>query len=369
MSRSVDERIAAELDRAEAQGSCLCPGSRADRIALERRVLRVGDPPAARVVSPLPGLYARLELWRGLKPPDRCLHLMRGLAALHPDWVFCGPSAALVRGLAVSWSELRRIHVVCGPRDGSRLGSRIVRRQIDAGEPEVVAGLRVTSLARTVYDCLSAMAFPDALAVADSALRTTGMGRRTLRRLLRVGFSGRRGIARALAVCEWADARAENGGESVVRALMIERGVALPALQVRLADPLDPRRGFRVDFSWLGTDGRPTVGELDGLVKYADAECVGDRTLAEVLDGERRREARITAYDVRVARFSLVEVRDERAFWEWVRLYAIPTGPAPALRHGVPVPPVLVGGWVPGLGEGEFETAEGWIVHYRQVAA
>lgn len=369
MSGAVDKRIAGELDRAEERGSCLCPGSRADRAALERRVRRVGDPEDVRIVAPLPGLYARWGHWRALRPPERCLHLMRGLATLHPDWVFCGPSAALVRGLSVSWSELGRVHVVCGPRDARRLGGRIVRHQIDVGEPEVVDGLRVTSLARTAFDCLASMGFPDALAVADSVLRATGMGRDALGRLLGARFSGRRGIVRALATCAWADARAENGGESVARALMIERGVSLPALQVQLADPLDPSRGFRVDFSWLGSDGRPTVGELDGLVKYTDPACMGGRGLEEVLGGERRREARLTSYELRVARFSLAEVRDERAFWEWVRLYEIPFGPAPARRQGVPVPPVPVEGWAPGLGEGDVVTDGGWRVHYRQVAA
>lgn len=369
MSRTVDERLAAALDRAEALGSCLCPESRADRMALDRRAGRAGAVAGERIVSPLPGLYVRWGRWRSLRPPERCLHLMRGLASLHPDWVFCGPSAALVHGLSVPWSELRRVHVACGPRDGRGLGRGIVRHQIDGGEPELVAGLRVTSLARTAFDCMGSLGFPDALAVADSVLRATGMTRSSLRRLLRDRFSGRRGVAHALAVCEWADARAENGGESVARALMIERGVSLPALQVELADPLGRGRGFRVDFSWLGRDGTPTVGELDGLVKYTDAEFMGGRGLGEVLSGERRREARITSYGVRVVRFSLGEVRDERAFWSWVRLYGIPHGPAPARRHGAPVPPVPVEGWAPGLGEGSLVTAEGWLIRYRQVAA
>lgn len=369
MSASVDERLARELDQAEALGSCLCPATPADKRALERRKGRVRDPADVRIISPVPGLYVRWAHWRGLKPPARCLHLMRGLAVLHPDWVFCVPSAALVRGLSVSWSELGRVHVVCSSRDGRRLTGRIVRHQVQVGEPELVGGLRVTSLVRTAFDCMASMQFPDALAIADSVLRTQRMGRETLKRLLSGQFSGSRGIARALATCAWADARAENGGESVARAIMIERGVRLPALQVELRDPLDSARCFRVDFSWLGRDGRPTVGELDGIVKYTKVECLGEKSLEEVLSGERRREARITAYDARVARFSLDEVRNETTFWAWVKLYEIPHGPAPAQRHGVPVPPAVIEGWRPGLGEGDAVTEEGWRIHYRQVAA
>ena len=96
---------------------------------------------------------------------------------------------------------------------------------------------------------------------------------------------------------------------------------------------------------------------------------MGEKSLEEVLKGERRREARITAYDARVVRFSLDEVRNETTFWAWVKLYEIPYGPAPARRHGVPVPPAVIEGWRPGLGEGVIVTEEGWRIHYRQVAA
>ncbi|WP_415997167.1 hypothetical protein [Gordonibacter pamelaeae] len=209
--------------------------------------------------------------------------------------------------------------------------------------------------------------FPDALAVADSVLRLTGMGRGALRRLLRRSFAGHRGIARVLATCDWADSRAENGGESVARAIMIERGVALPAIQVRLADPLDEDGWFRIDFTWLGKDGRPVAGELDGLVKYVDPAFMGGLGLEAVIAGERRREARITAYDMRVARFSLGEVVNEASFWRWVRLYGIPFGPPPECRHGVPVR-ALAGGWNPSCGAGEMDLGA-WRIEYQVVAA
>lgn len=369
MSKEVERRIARELARAEAAGSCLCPTSRADRAALERRLGHVRDNPERRIISPMPGLYVRWAYWRLLKQPARCLHLMRGLAALHPDWVFCGPSAAMVHGLSVSWSELRRVHVICGPRDGRRLSGRIVRHQIEGEEPQVVAGLRVTSALRAAFDCMSVMDFPDALAIADSVLRLSGMRNTTLMSLMRRDFRGRRGIARVLATCCWADPRPENGGESVARAIMIERGVALPALQVELVDPLDERRRFRVDFSWLGKDGRPSVGELDGLIKYTGELFSDAMTLDDVLRGERRREARVTAYDVRVARFSLDEIRNDESFWKIIELYRIPYGPAPEKVHGIPVFRAHIEGWRPGLGEDDFVTPEGMHVRYRVVAA
>ena len=38
----------------------------------------------------------------------------------------------------------------------------------------------------------------------------------------------------------YADGRSENGGESIVRGIMIDLGFALPELQVEIEDPLCP---------------------------------------------------------------------------------------------------------------------------------
>lgn len=65
-----------------------------------------------------------------------------------------------------------------------------------------------------------------------------------------------------------ADGRSENGGESVVRAIILELGFAEPDLQVEIEDPLNPGTYKRVDYYWLLEDGRAIVGELDGFEKY-----------------------------------------------------------------------------------------------------
>lgn len=366
MGRSVSERIAALLDEAEASGSCLTPFRRADALALERR-LGTSDPLVGGLVSPRRGLYVRAAHWSALKPGARELHVIRGLARAHPEWAFCGTSAALAWGLPVSWHCLRQTQVVCGPRAGRRLGRSIARHELEESELVVVGSLRVTSLERTVLDCLSTMPFADGLAVADAALRLRQISCDELRSRLERSFSGHRGIVRARAACAWADPRAESGGESIARALMIERGVALPALQVELADPLDSSRGFRVDFSWADVHGRPILGELDGRQKYDDPELMDGRSLGRVLVDERRREARLTAYGAKMMRFSLGEVRNERTFWSLVNLYGIPHGEPPELRGEIPVS-ARVGGWKPGCGAGGLLLPGGEKISYLAVA-
>lgn len=84
-------RIDELLDAAEARGSCLVPREERDRRAIRRRFRKKHSD----LISPVPGLYVRRARWRGLKPDERALHIMRGLAELRPDTQFCAQSAAL----------------------------------------------------------------------------------------------------------------------------------------------------------------------------------------------------------------------------------------------------------------------------------
>lgn len=84
----------------------------------------------------------------------------------------------------------------------------------------------VTRPERTVVDCAKALPFDEALAVADSALRSGEVSRHGL--LLAAQRSARTGRSRALEVVEAADARADNPFESVVRAVAL----TVPGLDV-----------------------------------------------------------------------------------------------------------------------------------------
>lgn len=345
MSKAVGARIEALLDEAEAQQRCAFAASKVDAAAFERRAADL----ASGITSPLPGLYVRLAAWRSLNPAQQHLHTVRALAQLHPTWTFCGVSAALACGLWVSWHCLDRVHVACGYRAGQKYGQKIARHgSLDARDHIVVGGLRCTPLRRTIYDCLRTMRFSDGLAIADSALRRSHVGTEFLRWGMSDEFGHMKDGQRVVAVCGWADARSESGGESIARACMIERGIALPSLQVELPDRLaGGTNGYRVDFAWTGDDGRPIFGELDGKVKYTDPALMGGKDAVGVLMKERQREARLTAGGVGVARFGLADVLNEAAFDRIVEAYGIPRGARPPLEDGVPTL-ACVQGWVPG---------------------
>ena len=146
-----------------------------------------------------------------------------------------------------------------------------------------------------MFDCLAGFETPDALAIADAALRAGGMSPRGLVEFLRAEFRGHRGVRRAARVATLADARAESGGESIARATMCALGFALPELQVWIEDPVEPGMWFRVDFLWLCADGSIIIGELDGRQKTTRPELMGGRDALRVMQDERLREAHLTA--------------------------------------------------------------------------
>lgn len=154
----------------------------------------------------------------------------------------------------------RRVRAPVGP------GIRLAHRVLTAAER-----LRyVTSPLHTVLDCARLLPFDEALAVADSALRS-GMIRRTH---LHHGASTSRGAGsdRIRRVAGFADGRAANPFESVLRAIALMEGAFtfVPQQEIRHGSPWDgPNIVGRVDladrgahlileaegFEWHGTRG------------------------------------------------------------------------------------------------------------------
>ena len=99
MSEKVDRELRELFAEAEACGACLRPPEERVRAACARRAGEDGE-----LVSPAHGLYARRTWWDALGYSAQTLAIMRSLQADHPDWVFCGPSAALALGCDVAVS-------------------------------------------------------------------------------------------------------------------------------------------------------------------------------------------------------------------------------------------------------------------------
>lgn len=142
------------------------------------------------------------------------------LRAAELSGTIVGPSAALIWG----WSLK---HPPDRPHIGLLKGRSLTARQRARIHPrwctdhgDVVAddqGVPVQTPLATAVHCLRTMPFDEALAVADSALRSRQVGRDEL--LAAIAAAPRIGRARAVSVARAADPRAANAFESCLRAI------------------------------------------------------------------------------------------------------------------------------------------------------
>lgn len=177
-------------------------------------------------------------------------------------------------------------------------GDDVVPHWADLSPSELASG--VTSPVRTVLDCARVLPFDEALAVADSALRSgTVEGDELVR-----GASVLRGVGSAAArrVAAHADRRAANPLESVLRALSIEVGLDLtPQLEVA-----EPGLYARVD---LGSEELRLVVEAEGY------ESHGTR---KGLRRDCRRHSLFTIWAWSSLRFAYEDVMFEQEWTRWV---------------------------------------------------
>jgi very-short-patch-repair endonuclease len=176
------------------------------------------------------------------------------------------------------------IHLLLrGNPSSERLGKDVQGHTQPWTAPEVVtlAGLRVTSLERTVVDCAMMLGYRQALVLTDHALRL-GADKALMERMAE-GLQGRRGIRTLRLALANADSRSESAGETLTRELLIRLKLPLPEPQVAVA----ARAGrYRLDFAWKE---QKVALEFDGKTKYFDY-----KPAAEVLFQERQREKELT---------------------------------------------------------------------------
>jgi hypothetical protein len=155
---------------------------------------------------------------------------------------------------------------------------------------ELLSGVLVTSVARTVIELATVVDLRSAVAAADRALAVDRTGRtrpltdratliQTWERMLPF-----RGSVRARTVIDFATALSGSPDESGSRVSIALAGLPEPLLQYPF--DLDGRTVF-TDFFWLELRG---VGESDGRVKYFDPVMLAGRTAAEVVYEEKLRE-------------------------------------------------------------------------------
>ena len=263
---------------------------------LERVARGVYHPPVPATIRPGPA--------RDL----RYLHRVQAAQLTAVDaLVFARHSAAVVWGLPTVDGWPATTHVVADAAGGGRSPASLTRHTVGTVESLDVAGLRVTTVARTVVDIARTSSLREAVAMADAALH--GLRDRT-GRVIRAPITKQelldelgnarsgKGVVKARVAIELADGAAESVGESVSRVGFHLLGLPAPMLQARFSD----RFGTIgvVDFWW--PEFR-LIGEFDGEVKYDDPAFLAGRSPQEALHDEKRREDRLRALGNGVTRW------------------------------------------------------------------
>lgn len=274
MIERVHRWVDSQLASAEHEKICAIAHSKAE---VHRFRQAVEEGIACEVVT---HQFVRKELWQTeLSAGARALYMMRTAQKINPELVFAGPSAAVAYGLSVSNRYLNQLWVKASPGTHRRNDAGVRSILVARDNEESVGGLRVTSHARTIGDCLRVMDFRAGLAVADSALRTWATSCEELWGDVRKACPRMSGIRRVEGVMRLANGKAESGGESIARAVMLELGIAPPVLQRAVTSPIDRKLIYRVDFSWDVANGL-ILAESDGSEKYESPEMRGDKSVA-----------------------------------------------------------------------------------------
>jgi hypothetical protein len=262
------------------------------------------------LVRPTRGCYVLAGVWSDAGPRGQHLLLVTALVSARPGAVVTHHSAALLHGLPMPVDCPRFVSLTT---DHSRRTSapptpdRLRNAALPADHVTQRSGLRVTTPGRTVVDCLRELPLPDAVAVADAAVRD---GLTTVPELRRLRHQQRRwpGIRAADDGIPLIDPLRETWLESFSFTRLWQLGVPLPECQVSVYDARGRFVG-RVDGLWRE---RGTVAEADGAGKY-----LGELTLdgpsgaaaARLVLAEKIREDRLRGTGLEVVRWGFQDVR------------------------------------------------------------
>jgi hypothetical protein len=223
----------------------------------------------------------------------------QGLVAL------TGVSAAAVHGLSVYGHDLKTVQLV-------RLDGGASRREVNArhhvlndieGDVELVGGLLVTNLARTVWEVAAHAGLEAGVATADSAVHRVPDLVDQLAQL-QSALGRRPGSSRARMALRLVDGRSQSPGESFSRVIFHRHRVPMPEPQYEVISASGRSLGF-ADFGWK--EDRH-LGEFDGKIKYEELLKPG-QSASDVVFKEKCREDQIRAELFGMTRWTFVDLR------------------------------------------------------------
>lgn len=223
--------------------------------------------------------------------------------------VLCGTSAAAVWNLPLppGVQRPRGVEILAESPQASWGGRRAyetVRRWKVRADfiVEGPHGVRVTDPLQTALDLGRGLAPPFALVALDAALRVAqgvgipaDVGRDLLRERVSAARGGR-GLRGVITAATYADAQAESPLESIVRGRIIEAGLPVPLLQVRVVGRSG--REYRSDLG-LALPGDPPgvtslLIEADGVGKYLQpGDLAAEKRRQHDLEGRGHRFVRV----------------------------------------------------------------------------
>lgn len=256
------------------------------------------------------------EAWRSLDRREQYRHQViaaAGASRTHP--VLSHQSAAVVWGIPLIGALPRLVHVLATESAGTRTEGSFRRHatRYSDSEVEVIDGVAITSLRRTVIDLALTVPFPAAVAAVDWAIcagsRNSPKPHATLEEIYDVVeiLELVRGLRRVYRALEFGNGLSGSAGESLSRAVIHELGFPAPVLQHRFDDRLG-LVGY-TDFWWPQFR---LIGEFDGLIKYTRDAFRAGMSVEEVVVAEKKREDRLRALGPRVSRWLWPDVMSPR---------------------------------------------------------
>lgn len=230
------------------------------------------------------GAYALPDDALTAEDRHRCL-VSATMALVGPTLVVSHRSAALLHRLPILGAPPRLVDATHPSVPGGSVRGHLHTHaaRIDPLEVTTVAGIPVTSEARTVVDLARSYGQASAIVSGDAAL-SSGLPLELLKQSLDWS-RGRPGVRRARRVVHLLDPRSESPGESLSRLALHSAGLPTPELQYEIHD-LRGELLARCDFCW---PDRQTAGEFDGRIKYGRLVPPGQRA-EDVVFVEKLRE-------------------------------------------------------------------------------